>query len=533
MGNSGMVLLLVMCVVWLGCARVEASAPSPVSSDFSIRLGAGQTVECRDADGQLVASGTDASDIIQQAIDKLPVNGGRIYISAGTYEITKTIHAESKHGVHIEGAGRGILFTEIGGTLLKCNKDIDVLQIGNASGITLNNFHITGSGAKNGKAGILAVSGHIDVMSLQNIGVNNCGIGIHLSGRDGLVDATMLQFCDPQLNGIGLKIERAHYVQIVGGQYTDCLDYGIVITSPDEGFFRTQGVKISSITAVRDGKAGVFIGKNTEDTSITGGSDLCGSEGSGVVISDEDGTGRRPKNILITGCQIYNNGVAGVDVKNADYVLINSNIISNHNHIATDPRQRYGIRLSKGTGTVVMANNIEYGNRECDLKDERKQAKQAIGKVLFDFNEPSLKGWKITGDAWGVGDASTDKFHRSGKSKYFADSLANGEAKTGTITSPPFTITGKTLTFLAGGWMGCGRIAADPSKAKNMFYLKMAKTGKILRTGYPVQDTVDLEPVKWDVSDLAGKEVVFEAVDGCSDDGYAWIAFDHVVIEGS
>lgn len=529
MGNfSGMVLLATLLVLCVSCARAEVSTPA---ADYVVRIDSSKMIECRDADGGLVARGGDASDIIQQAIDKLPVSGGKVYISAGTYDVTKTIRATGKHGVHIEGAARGIVFTEVGGTLLKSSKDIDIIEVGNGSGITLSNFHIVGSGVGNGKAGILAVGGHIDVMTLQNIGVNSCGIGIYLSGRDGLVDATMMQCCDPQANRIGLKIERAHYVQIVGGQFTDCQEYGIVINSPDAGFYRTQGVKISMMSALRNGKAAVFIGKNTDDTTISGGCDLSASGESGIVISDEDGTGRRPNNILITGNHIYDNGVTGIDVKNADNVLINGNIISNHNHIAANPRQLYGIRLSQGTGTVLMANNIEYGNRKSALKDERKQAKHSAAKVLFDFNEPSLKGWKTTGDAWGVGDASKDKLSRLGKGRYFADSFANGDSKTGTITSPPFTIAGKTIIFLAGGWMGGGPWAADESQAKNKFYLKLAKTGEVLRTGYPIQHNVEFEPVKWDVSDLVGKEVVFEAIDGCADDGYAWIAFDHIVME--
>ena len=161
--------------------------------------------------GAVVASGKDASSVIQQAIDSLPAEGGKIYIAAGCYWLDSTIRIEDKHGVRLEGAARGIVFSEgKEGTVLRSKRDIDLLEIfGNRlklTGITISDLHLIGSGKNNGKAGLL-VRGGTDLLSLHNVGANHCGIGFYLKGGDGetpgVIDAPSVQFCDPQVDDLG------------------------------------------------------------------------------------------------------------------------------------------------------------------------------------------------------------------------------------------------------------------------------------------------------------------------------------------
>jgi len=43
------------------------------------------------SDGSIASSDTDASTVIQNAIDALPLEGGLIFLKAGTYTLTSTI----------------------------------------------------------------------------------------------------------------------------------------------------------------------------------------------------------------------------------------------------------------------------------------------------------------------------------------------------------------------------------------------------------------------------------------------------------
>ena len=352
-----------------------------MSADCHIhRNPAGDAVATSAVAGRVVASGADASAVIQQAVDSLPAEGGRITIAAGTYDLTSTVTVEDRHGVHLQGAARGIRGG--GGTVLRSDRAIDLLDIfGNrlkAAGVTVSNLHLVGSGKENGKAGIL-VRGASDLLSLHNVGANHCGIGFHLRGGGGdrgpVVDAAQIQFCDPQVNGVGLKIERGHYVKVVGGEFSDCGECGILLSSPESGYERNQGIRFIGVTGVRNGRAGIRIGRNTEDTTVTGGSDFGGTrDGSGVVIAGEGG-GRDPANTIISGVHAYNNREAGIRVGNAEHVVIQGCICSVHDHVKVDDAgQRHGIRVDAGARNVLVHGNLTYGNREQGISDSTGDA---------------------------------------------------------------------------------------------------------------------------------------------------------------
>lgn len=333
--------------------------------------------------GTVIAQDADASTVIQQAIDSLPVTGGKVYISAGTYELTAPLRIKDKHGVHLEGAARGIVFSGgKEGTVLRSKLAINLIEIFGETikmaGITISNLHLIGSGKQNGKAGIW-VRGGSDLLSLHQVGANHCGIGFHFEGGHkrgaGVIDAPQIQFCDPQVNSIGLKIERSHYAKIVGGEFSDCDQYGIMISAPDSGHARTQGVKISGVTGVRNGKAGILIGQNTDCITVTGGSDFGGTkQGSGVVISDE-GTGHRPRNIIVSSVHTYNNRQAGILVDKAEHVIVSGCICSVHKHASVgNAGQQHGIHIKTGSKDVVLQGNITHGNAKQGILDDTGKA---------------------------------------------------------------------------------------------------------------------------------------------------------------
>lgn len=137
-------------------------------------------------------------------------------------------------------------------------------------------------------------------------------------------------------------------------------------------------------------------------------------------------------------------------------------------------------------------------------------------RVLFDFPEPTLEGWEVSGTAWGIADTVGDHWGRRGTSRYFANSMAGGERATGTILSPPFVLRGRTLTFLADG-----------HSALNYFAL-VGLDGRELRRASAPEHTGRFVTITWDIRELVGRTVRFKAVDGCDLDAYAWIGFDAI-----
>lgn len=379
--HSAFALPIVLLVSLLSDARAQ---PPVTMAEYCVYHGDDDTVCLQAArTGQTVEQGNDASTIIQKAIDLLPQNGGRIYIASGSYLLNETVVIRGKHGVHIEGAARGMNGPGKGGTVLWSDKPIHLLEIFGEKrlwGITVSNLLLYGSGKDNGKAGIW-MHGTTDVMTLSNVGANNCGIGFHIEGsgqsEEGCVaDAAQISFCDPQINGIGLLIERAHYMKIVGGEFSDCSKEGIRLSGPHRGAI--QGVKILGATAVRCGGAGILVGKNCDDITVSGGTDVGGTrEGSGIVVSSENAaTEQAPRNIILSSLHSYSNDADGIAIDRAQHVIISNSICSAHEHgwIAVAP-QKAGIRIKAGAEDVVVTGSIAYANTEDGIVDETGQAR--------------------------------------------------------------------------------------------------------------------------------------------------------------
>jgi len=375
---------IILVIALASCPRYAAAEPANnlAAAAYVVAKNDSGEIVARSGSGDVVAKGTDAAEVIQAAIDRLPTNGGKVYIAAGRYEINNTIRIEDKHGVHVEGAARGILFGR-GGTCLHSNKAIDMIHINGGklkvAGVTVSNLYLMGSGKDNRKTGIL-VTGNSDLLSLHHVGANRFGIGFHFKGGTegrgvGVIDAPQIEFCDPQANGIGLKIEAVHYLNVVGGQYTDSARYGIMISSEDPGHGRSGGIKIMGVTGIRNGEGGILIGSNSDCISVTAGCEFGGSSrGSGVVVANDREGGKAPRNVIITGVQAYNNKHAGIHVKQGEHVVIGQCICSNHDHVAVpNHEQPYGIHVAAGAKNVLVGENITHSNgKQGVLQDGKK-----------------------------------------------------------------------------------------------------------------------------------------------------------------
>ncbi|HEU5396273.1 MAG TPA: glycoside hydrolase family 32 protein [Verrucomicrobiae bacterium] len=145
--------------------------------------------------------------------------------------------------------------------------------------------------------------------------------------------------------------------------------------------------------------------------------------------------------------------------------------------------------------------------------------------LIDDFEGTGYGAWTATGTAFGTGPAqgalpnqmAVDGFHGRG----LASSYHGGDAATGTLTSPPFTIKRKYLRFLIGGGGWPGETC-----------LNLVIAGKVVRTATgPNTDpggSERLNPGQWDVSEFAGKDAVLQIVDQAGG-GWGHISVDDLV----
>ncbi len=144
----------------------------------------------------------------------------------------------------------------------------------------------------------------------------------------------------------------------------------------------------------------------------------------------------------------------------------------------------------------------------------------------FDF-ENGYVGWDVTGAAWGSGPVTTNyRPNNPIHGEYYATSIIDGEANTGTIRSITFTYPADGyVKFLVGGhsdhWL---------PTLYNYVVLKDAAThteyGKVYA---PNQDLV-VERAITNAS-AYNKQVYIEVVDNCTSSGFAWISVDYFQIK--
>lgn len=130
--------------------------------------------------------------------------------------------------------------------------------------------------------------------------------------------------------------------------------------------------------------------------------------------------------------------------------------------------------------------------------------------VLADFEGDTYGDWQVAGDAFGAGPSHGALPGQMPVSGYLGQGLVNsfhgGDAATGRLTSPPFKLERKFLTFLigGGGWAGetCLNLLVD---------------GKIVRTATGTNTkpggSESLAAAAWDVTEFAGRTATLEIVD--------------------
>lgn len=195
------------------------------------------------------------------------------------------------------------------------------------------------------------------------------------------------------------------------------------------------------------------------------------------------------------------------------------------------PRKRWVLVISVNHGALWGGSGVQYfvgdfdGTRFVADTSEVGDVFDALmpppGELIADFEGGQLPaGWRIGGTAFGSGPAIgalEGQLHVSGhRGRGLMNSFHGGDAATGTLSSPEFTVTRPFISFLIGGGSS---------------YLTRLE----LRVGDQVvhhasgNDNEVLRWKSWDVSALLGQRAVLRAVDEATGSG-GHLLLDHVVM---
>lgn len=130
--------------------------------------------------------------------------------------------------------------------------------------------------------------------------------------------------------------------------------------------------------------------------------------------------------------------------------------------------------------------------------------------LIADFEQETYGEWQVTGDAFGPGPARGTLEGQMQVEGFVGEGLVNsffqGDPTTGTLTSPPFRIERKYITFLIGGGRDPERLAVQLLVGDQVIH---RSTGSNDQPGGSESLVADY----WDVSELIGKEVRIRIVD--------------------
>ena len=141
--------------------------------------------------------------------------------------------------------------------------------------------------------------------------------------------------------------------------------------------------------------------------------------------------------------------------------------------------------------------------------------------LINDFEGATFAPWTTTGTAFGSGPVTGAIGGQGAVTGFagsrFADSYNGGDASTGALTSPSFTIQRNYLRFLIGGGNQRGQTC-----------INLIVNGQVLRSAVGMGDREDLSALQWNVSDLVGSNVTIQVLDSYTG-GWGHLNVDQIV----
>lgn len=146
--------------------------------------------------------------------------------------------------------------------------------------------------------------------------------------------------------------------------------------------------------------------------------------------------------------------------------------------------------------------------------------------LVADFEQEDYGAWTAEGTAFGPGPARGTLPGQMPVSGFEGERLVNtffeGDATTGTLTSPPLSINRDYLRFLIGGGAHEGATC-----------INLLLEGEVVRTAtgpnLAAGGSEELISHYWDVADLAGETVTIQIVDSATG-GWGHVNIDHIVL---
>jgi putative heme-binding domain-containing protein len=192
-------------------------------------------------------------------------------------------------------------------------------------------------------------------------------------------------------------------------------------------------------------------------------------------------------------------------------------------------RQKFGKEIDLQADLLAAVRGGFQQRGEADPPAVRAWGTQ-LTRELLNSVEPSEFGWQ--GFTPG-GEATApwrleSRMSSDGVRSKLLSSMPNGEAFTGSLRSPEFTIP-KELSFYLCGHLG---FPGKPAENKSHVRLRLIGTGEIVADALPPRNDV-AQRVHWDLAKHAGKRGYIEIVDGVAQPSYAWLAvgrFDPPVV---
>ena len=126
-----------------------------------------------------IAYGTNASMVIQAAIDALGTTGGKIFVKAGSYILNSPLDLLDKENIIIKGEGRD--YEKVKGTILKAKNGLNDHMIkikgtgvyGRQVNITIRDLSLSGNGGNQNAGDAINVDGATLGLHLKNLMIAN------------------------------------------------------------------------------------------------------------------------------------------------------------------------------------------------------------------------------------------------------------------------------------------------------------------------------------------------------------------------
>ena len=321
-----------------------------------------------------VCDGVDDQDEINAAITALPVQGGRVSLLEGTYQITDSIVFD-KDNVTLQGVGIA--------SRIQTVEDIKMLTATSKSDIGIMNLWIEGIVSQlNNYAVWFETTDNVLITEclIQNSGATN--IFFSVSTKNTIISNNFIL----SAVRIGVAIASSSKTTIENNIISDNGNEGIAVSN-------SENILINSNLIKSNGFDGILLFQNSNNSAVVG--NVCTDNGlvmtySGIHLADSNGC-------TVIGNISYNNGFHGIELYDFDDSSINGNTTRNNAHdgmnITNTDNSIFSANRSGGNGgygvnivdvgsdnNIVVSNNL-LGNTTGSLSDSGTGTEAAHNKI--------------------------------------------------------------------------------------------------------------------------------------------------------